>query len=504
VRITKPGPEEISELAREIGFLLVGDEAKAYARMVAGVIEAYEAVDEMADFKPEVRYPRTPGSVPDDADNPLNAWARRLELVGSGEGKLAGRSVAIKDNIAIAGVPMAAGTRFLSGHSPEADATIVTRILDAGARITGKANCEYLTLSGGSHTGWPRPVLNPCRPEYSAGGSSSGSAALIASGAADFSIGTDQGGSIRIPASWCGIVGLKPTYGLVPYTGIMSVEWTLDHAGPMTANVYDNALLLNVIAGPDGFDERQRGQPAPPDYTEGIERGVSGLRIGIVTEGFDTPISEAESDRVVLEAAERFRTLGATVEAISVPVHRAARTIWTPMFVEGLVDTVLTHNGAGSNHGGVFDSATISAMSQWRQHAEEFAPSMKIVALVARYMNKSPSGLFYGKAQNLLRLVKREYDRALASFDLLLMPTTPHKATLLPNADADDEAIWAASLGMNINTAPFCASGHPAISIPCGLVDGLPIGLMLVGRLGGEPTIYRAAYAFERSVEGCP
>ena len=167
---------------------------------------------------------------------------------------------------------------------PDVDATVVERILDAGGEIAGKAVCEYYCVSGGSHTSSTGPVHNPRKRGYTTGGSSSGSAALVAAGDVDMAIGGDQAGSIRIPASHCGIVGLKPTFGLVPYTGIGLLEITLDTCGPMTANVRDNALLLEVIAGPDGLDTRQRGVAAGR-YTEALEGGVEGMRIAVIKEG---------------------------------------------------------------------------------------------------------------------------------------------------------------------------------------------------------------------------
>src|SRR2546428_13836623 len=180
------------------------------------------------------------------------------------------------------------GSSALEGYVPEFDATIVTRILDAGAEILGKAVCEHLCFSGSSFTSDPGPVLNPHNPEHSAGGSSSGSAALVAAGEVDMAIGGDQGGSIRIPSSWCGTYGLKPTYGLVPYTGVFPIELTPDHTGPIAATTADVALLLEVIAGEDGLDPRQYGAK-PEAYTSVLRNDTEGIRVGIVSEGFGWP-----------------------------------------------------------------------------------------------------------------------------------------------------------------------------------------------------------------------
>ena len=224
----------------------------------------------------------------------------------------------------IAGVPMMNGASTLEGYVPDVDATIVTRILDAGGTILGKAVCEYFCFSGGSHTSASGPVHNPHRHGCSAGGSSSGSAALVAAGEVDMAIGGDQGGSIRIPSSFCGIYGMKPTHGLVPYTGIMPIELTIDHTGPMSATVADNALLLEVLAGPDGLDPRQHGVAAD-HYTSALGQGAAGLRIAVVPEGFGHGNSEPEVDAMVRQAADAFRNLGATVDEVSIPFTRWVR-----------------------------------------------------------------------------------------------------------------------------------------------------------------------------------
>jgi amidase len=499
VPIKSPDPAEIARIGRRLGLELSPAEAAAYLEMMAGILDAYGIVDELPDFTPAPVYPRSRGAPPAAGENRLGAWAWKVEIEGRPEGPLAGKRIAVKDSIAVAGVPMRAGTGFLGGCVPSVDATVVTRVLDAGGTIVGKTNCEYLTLSGSSHTSLPAPVRNPFRPNYAAGGSSSGSAVAIAIGEADLGIGTDQGGSIRIPASWCGVVGMKPTFGLVPYTGVMPLEWTLDHAGPMSATVRDNALLLEVLAGPDGLDARQSGHPAAK-YAEGIEAGGGGLRIGVVAEAFGTPVSEPPSDAIVLRSADRLRAMGARVDEVSLPIHRIARSIFTPTMAEGVLDTVLVHNGAGMSHAGVFDAAVTDAVARWREHAAELPPTVKVIALAARYMSDTYGGRFYGKSQNLIRRMRAEYDRALAEFDLLLMPSTPHKATELPPPGAGPGVVWSSALTMNVNTAPFCATGHPAISVPCGDLDGLPIGAMLVGRHYAESTVYRAAFALEQSL----
>lgn len=494
--VRRPTVGELRDLAKSLGYGFEGDDLDAYGQMVSEILEAYDTVEQLQEPVAVPRYGRTPGEVPRSEDNPLGAWVRRLVIEGAPDGPLHGKRVAIKDTIAIAGVPFTAGAKYLEGTVPNADATVVERILDAGGTIVGIAACEYLTLSGGSHSGSQGVVHNPRRRGYSAGGSSSGNAAAIGGGDADLAVGTDQGGSVRIPASWCGIVGLKPTYGLIPYTGIMPIEWTIDHAGPMSATVADNALLLSAIAGPDGIDDRQPDVP-PGSYSRSLGAPVAGIRIGVLAEAFEVAGSEPETGDQVRAAAARLAARGASVETMSFPLHRDARSIWTPAFIEGLVDTMLMHNGAGSNHRARYDSGVSDAFARWRSNADEFSPSVKAVSLAAMFMRNAHSGRYYGKSQNLIRSMREQYDRLLDRYDLLLMPTTPHRAQPLPPADSDDLALWHASLGMNINTAPFCATGHPAISVPCGSVDGLPVGLMLVGRMRQEELLYQVASAVE-------
>ena len=217
-----------------------------------------------------VKYPRTPGYRPTGDENKHNAWYVKTTVEGAARGKLKGKTVVLKDNIMLAGVPMMNGASTLEGYVPDIDATVVQRILDAGGTIVGKAHCENFCLSGGSHTNATGPVHNPHKMGYSAGGSSSGSAVLVALGEVDMALGGDQGGSIRMPSSFCGIYGMKPTHGLVPYTGIMPIEIYVDHTGPMTATVADNALLLEVLAGPDGYDSRQINVKTHP-YTKALQ-----------------------------------------------------------------------------------------------------------------------------------------------------------------------------------------------------------------------------------------
>ena len=495
--VRRPTAEQMRAIVQSFGMTLSEADLATFMTLMEGTFQAYDRVDAMPDNLPKIKYPRTPGYKPPSAENPLNAWYVKSEVRGASSGPLEGKRIVLKDNVCLAGVPMMNGASTLDGYTPDVDATIVTRILDAGGTIVGKAHCESFCLSGGSHTNATGPVHNPWRLGYSAGGSSSGSAALVAAGEVPMAIGGDQGGSIRMPSSFCGTYGMKATHGLVPYSGVMPIEPTIDHTGPITSDVAGNALLLEVIAGVDGLDPRQIGVKTDR-YTQAIGKGVAGLRIGIVAEGFGRPESERDVDQKVRKSAERFRDLGATVEDVSIPMHRDGLAIWTPIALEGLTDIMMHGNGFGTGWEGLHVTSLRDAHAGWRARANELSHSLKISMFVGEYMQNQYRGHFYSKAQNLSRLLKAAYDQALSKYDLLIMPTTPMKATPLPPPDAGIPLYIQRAFEMIGNTAPFDTSGHPAMSVPCGLSDGLPVGMMIIARHWNESTIYRAAHAYEQ------
>jgi len=498
--IKTPTSEQLRQVATELGMSFSEEDLAQHMAALLPSFAAYNIIDQLPDEKPLVTYPRTPGYRPAPEENRYGAWYIKTTVEGAAAGKLKGKKIALKDNICLAGVPMMNGASTLEGYVPDLDATVATRVLDAGGTIVGKAVCEYFCFSGGSHTSATGPVHNPHRMGYSAGGSSSGSACLVGLGEADMALGGDQGGSIRMPSSYCGIYGMKPTHGLVPYTGIMPIELTLDHTGPMTGTVEDNALLLEVLAGPDGLDPRQYGGQSQ-SYREALGGGTGRLRIAVVEEGFGHPQSMAASDALVREAAERFKGLGASVETVSIPLHRLGPAIWLPVAAEGATVQMMLGNGFGFNWQGLYVTSMIDFHSQWRTRADELSDTLKNTMLLGHYMVKHHRGHYYGKAHNLVRRLRAAYDAVLAAYDLLLMPTLPMTATKLPQDSAPISEILLRGFEMLPNTAPFDCTHHPAMSLPCGLVDGLPVGLMLVGRQYAESTIYQAAAAFEAKVD---
>jgi amidase len=500
--VRRPTKAEIAATASRVHLSLDPADVDAFTTLVGDTMEAlYAPLDGMADDVPQTRYPRTTGRRPADGEDPLNAWYVKSRIEGAATGLLKGKTVAIKDAVAVAGVPMMNGASSLEGYVPDFDATAVTRILDAGGAILGKANCEYFCYSGSSHTNAIATTLNPYDHAFSTGGSSSGCAALVASSEVDMALGGDQGGSVRTPSAFCGIVGMKPTFGLVPFTGAASMDMTLDHLGPMTRNVADNALMLEALAGPDGLDPRQSGALAGR-YVEALAGPARGLRIGIVEEGFGHPQSEPDVDEAVRRAAQNFAALGAVVEPLSVPMHRLAMSIWAPIAIEGVYSQMFRGNGVGDNWRGLYATSYLEAQSAWPERANMFPEGVKLALLAGEHLRHAYRGRYYAKAQNLSRKLRAAYDLALARHDLLLMPTTPVKGVRLPARPpaSRQEALTPGFMPI-VNTAPFNVSGHPAISVPCAKIDGLPIGMMLIGRWFDEATLYRAAAAFEGTID---
>jgi amidase len=278
----------------------------------------------------------------------------------------------------------------------------------------------------------------------------------------------------------------------------MPIELTLDHTGPMTATVADNALLLEVLAGPDGLDPRQVDVKVD-EYTKALTGNASGMRIAVVKEGFGHPVSEPVVDALVRRGAERFKELGAIVDEVSIPMHLVGPAIWTPIAVEGATWQMMNGNGYGFNWKGLYVTSLIGAHASWRARADELSETLKATILFGQHMLNKHRGHYYAKSQNLARRLRAAYDGVLARYDLLLMPTLPMRATKIPVAGDPRMDTISRAFEMIGNTAPFDVTGHPAMSLPCGMSDGLPAGLMLIGKAFDESAIYRAAHAFEKS-----
>lgn len=494
-----PSRAELDELADDLGLGLGEDELDDYVRLVAARLEPLERVAEA----PRPRAPlrdastdREPGYQPDDAEDPHNAWITRCRVEGAADGPLAGLSVGLKDTISLAGVELTHGSRVLEGYVPTVDATVVTRLLEAGATIEGKNNLWGFSM-GASDFG---PVSNPNAPGYSIGGSSSGTAAAVAAREVDIGIGGDQGGSIRIPASFGGLVGLKPTHGLVPYTGILGADASVDHAGPITRTVEVAARTLEAIAGRDGLDQRQPHDLDVGAYTAALDDDVSDLTVGVLREGFDDEEGDAGVLEVVRDAVHDLEAAGVEATEVSVPEHGFAAQVTLAIVRYGYGQGLL-QRGVATGGDGWYDAGLAEYLSRsLAARSRDLPPSVLAGLLVSEHVRRHYGGAVYGKAQNLAATVRAAYDELLADVDALVVPTVP----VTPPEPGEERGLETllergSSSVLARNTLPFNATHHPAITVPSGEVDGAPVGTSLVAARFDEVTLFSLAQALEQS-----
>ena len=501
--IPAPDLDELKAISKRWGLGLEDDQLAVFQTLIGGALGSYQHVDAMYDASKPAP-PERHSYRPDDEANGLGAWYRRCDLRETDNGPLAGKTFAIKDNTAVAGVPMMNGSRILEGYVPSRDATVVTRILAAGGRILGKSACEDLCFSGASHTCATGPIRNPWDAARTAGGSSGGSGALVAAGEVDMAVAGDQGGSIRMPSCFCGNVGLKPTFGLVPYTGAYPIESTIDHLGPIARNITDLATFLTVIAGPDGNDPRQSHAPSAMDYGSGIDDGIEGLKVGVVAEGFGWEgLSHPDSDALVEAAANRLADAGAQVETISIPEHRDAIHVWNVIATDGAMWQMIRGNGYGMNYRGLYDPELMEhTLRGWKSSAHAASLTLKFVMLCAEHSIGHTGGGAYARASNVRPQINAAVDAALARHDVLCYPTLPFPAKEIPPSDAPVDEYVARALEMIPNTVVSNVTGNPDLTIPVAGGTGMPVGMSIVGRQWDEATLLRVGRAYEKLVDG--
>ncbi|KAJ8301681.1 hypothetical protein KUTeg_020668 [Tegillarca granosa] len=488
--VVKPSMDELQAISTDLKLKCTQEELETFHEMFSMTCKSYQIVNQL----PEPQLPVGKNSIPFSAscyfgkDDVVTSWNERVlrnfdrpsshryvvtvywrcEIKGAEEGILKGKTVGIKDSIPVAGVPMMDGSKILEGYTPEFDATVVTKVLDAGGTILGKAVCEDLCHTGSSWSSSTGPVKNPHDKTISSGGSSSGCASLVARGKIDIAIGGDQGGSVRTPASACGIVGLKPTFGSVPYTGAVSMEVTIDHLGPMART---------------------------------LEDGISCKRIGLLREGFEG--AEPEVDRCVREAAKRLTESGATVEEVSIPAHNQISAVHSVVALEGAY-ACMTGGNAGHQWQGHYPTSLQEALTRGsivRPHDQPL--TVKMMSLWSEYVKRNYQCKFYGKAQNIRRALVKAYDDVLKEYDGLIMPTLPMKPLKLPTVGCSTKELLQLSFGMITNTAHFNITGHPALSIDTGLSeDHIPVGMMIIGRKFDDMTVLQIARAYEKIRDG--
>jgi amidase len=506
-----PDVEEVVAVARALGIHLSPEEAVLYQKYLLeqlGEFDTFVQARLEEARPPMVSASRQPGYQPKPEEDPLNAWMWKCQIKGAADGLLAGKTVSYKDHIAVAGMPMSFGCFALDGFIPDFDATVVTRVLQAGGTIIGKNVMNG--LSGGFGTGgaigdYGRP-LNPHNHDHVTGGSSSGSAAAVTAGEVDISFGGDQGGSIRIPAAFCGIVGHKPTFGLVSHFGIgFGSDQSIDYTGPMTRTVEDAAAALQATAGYDSYDPRQtRDVPPSLDVLGRLADGVAGLRLGVLDEGFDE--AEAAVRDLVLAAVDILAKAGATVSRVSIPEHHAIRTAQAALSGEGAL-ALLKTGFFGAFTRTYYPASLIAAINKvWASQADVLAPRTKLSLIAAELSRRNYQGRVYAKAQNVRPAYIKAYDAALANVDVLVMPTclmtAPKNHTPGNYLDAVEDNLMMMHSRVSRNTLPFNYTGHPALALPVGKSSaGLPVSMQLVGRCFDDPLLLRVAYAYQHSTD---
>ncbi len=420
--------------------------------------------------------------------------ARRAdERIAAGTaGPLTGVPMQLKDNLSTQAIATTCSSKMLEGYVPPYDATVVRRLDEAGAVFLGKGNMDEFAMGSSTENSALKPTANPWDTTRVPGGSSGGPAAAVAAGEAAFSLGSDTGGSIRQPAALCGIVGLKPTYGLVSRYGLVAFASSLDQIGPMTRSVEDCALVLNAIAGHDPHDSTSIAIE-PPDYTEGLEAGIKGLRIGMASEYFGEGI-DPEVERTVREAVAKLQELGATVEEVSLPHTRAALAVYYIIAPSECSANLARYDGVKYGYSDQETPGVWAALEATRSHG--FGPEVKRRILLGTYaLSAGYYDAFYLKAQKVRTIIRREFAEAFQRVDLLAAPTSPTVAFRLGERTADPVQMYRS----DICTLPVNIAGIPAISIPCGFVDRLPVSLQLMGPHLSEPTLLRAAHAYQQA-----
>ena len=469
------------------------EEVEIVIGLIPGLINSYEEISlqHAASTSSPVR--AQTGMPP--IENPHHAWTWKCSIPPTSKGVLDGIKVAVKDNIAVAGLPMRAGSNVTDGWLPESDAPVVTSLLENGAEIVGKSQCEDLCISGGSITSQPFPVHNPVRRNYSAGGSSSGSAVLVATGEVDLALGADQGGSIRIPASLCGVIGLKATFGAIPYTGVLGLEPSIDHVGPIARDIETIHKSLQALVT---FEESE-AQLTP----------LANLRVALISEGFELtsegegefPGSAASADLVMMQA-QKLIGLGATVDLISIPEHRFAEHVYLPILLEGgalsLTSLKSMLFGQGYSATGNVESEIVRGLSS---NGSAASPLTKLIAIMGNIFFKETHGDFYRLANILRKQISDAYNKVFENYDVLLCPTTAPAGIAL-EMSGDPKNIGRETFSFYQNCCVTDLTGHPSISVPAGTIDGLPVGAMFAAKHFDEMMLLRAAKMFIDAAKG--
>ncbi|WP_131735663.1 amidase family protein [Actinomadura roseirufa] len=490
------GTRDLHRRAGLLGLPVGAAEESAVLELVTDILDVVGGLDAPSD--PAAAQPGWPVRDPTPEDDPLNAVTLWTDVEPTTDGPLNGMRVAVKDSVAVAGLPLSAGSALLTGFVPSTDAAAVARLRAAGARVVAVARMDEFGLSAGGDAGLGGPVRNPFDTTRTAGGSSAGCAAALHYPGVDVAIGADQGGSIRVPASWCGVLGLKPTHGLVPCTGTVGIDHTVDHVGPLARTVEDLAAVLQVIAGRDPDDPRQPRTPPPSDYLAAVgsaPSGLAGVRLGVVRQGLDgatPPVADA-----LRRTVRNLRDLGAAVTEVDLPEHAEAGPLAFGTTVEGMAALFEAGGNGYQWSGRYWPELAARIHAAWPDQAANLGPAAKAVLIAGSHLRAAHRGERYATAQNGRPRLVAAYERALDGLDALVLPTTPG----LPHPvdePSDTERVrrgWA----VLANTVPTDLTGHPALSLPLAEADGLPVGVMLVGRPFTEARLLRIAATCEQA-----
>jgi amidase/aspartyl-tRNA(Asn)/glutamyl-tRNA(Gln) amidotransferase subunit A len=431
--------------------------------------------------------------------DPLNAFISQVDIPGA-DGPLSGLEIGIKDNIAVAGVPMTAGSAVFADAVPEGDATVVERLLRAGAEIVGKTNMDELAYGPTGETSTFGIAENPAAPDRVPGGSSSGSGAAVAGGVVDAALGTDTGGSVRMPASFCGLVGFKPTWGAISRHGVLDLAYTLDHVGTLTPDVRTTARLLDVLVGSDPRDHSTRGIDIASDsFVASVDfpPDMADLTLGVPAEFYGEHVAD-DVERVVRDQIDAIAAEGATVRDVSVPLVEDAVSVWnaivnvefatvleateTPLFRRGPVDAAWASDAAGG----------IAAPDR------SFGDVVQQKAIEGKHLVRAFGGRHYVAARNVCHELAGEFAAVLADCDALVTPTMTTRAikrgSWSPHTYSSTGANAAPPLA--VNTRPADLAGIPAVTVPAQ-ADGLPVGVQFIAAEGDDDHVLGVAAAFE-------
>lgn len=412
---------------------------------------------------------------------------------GEALGILAGIPGGLKDNLCTRDLPTTCASRMMAGYRSPFDATVVEKLAAADAVMLGKLNMDEFAMGSSTENSAVQVTRNPAAPDRVPGGSSGGSAAAVAACQAAFTLGSDTGGSIRQPASFCGVVGLKPTYGAVSRYGLIAFASSLDQVGPLTRTVGDLALVMNAITGHDPKDSTSA--PVPwPDFTEALQPEVKGLRIALPREYFGKGLSEGVRE-AVLAAARRYEALGAVVEEVSVSTMEYALPAYYLISSAEASSNLARFDGVQYGYRAPqFDDLT-DMYSQSR--SQGFGKEVKRRILLGTYaLSSGYYDAYYKKAQQVRSLIRKEFAGLFSKYDLVLSPVAPTTAWKLGEKSQDPLEMYME----DIYTVPINIAGVPALSLPCGTdAGGLPVGMQLIGKAFDEKTLIRAAYTFEQA-----